>query len=94
MLWLSHQITMGWWNWTPNSVRKYCSHRAYMVMLTTPLYSASAEERAIAACFLLDQQIGQDPRLSEYPKVDLRSMLSPTQSEFVKPRRFNAVPVA
>lgn len=62
-----------------------------MVMLTTPLYSASAEERVIAACFLLDQQIGLDPRLSEYLEVDLRSMLSPTQSKSVKPRRFNVV---
>jgi hypothetical protein len=48
-----------------------------MVMLTTPLYSASAEDRAMAACFLLDQLIGSVQRLSEQPDVDLRSMLSP-----------------
>jgi len=55
------------------------------------MYLASTEERAIAVCFLLDQQIGPDPRLSEYPEVDLPSKLSPVQLESVKPRRFNAM---
>ena len=59
-------------------------------MLTTPLYLASDEDRAIAVCFLLDQQMGLEPRLSEYPDVDLRSMLLPTQLELVNPMRSNA----
>jgi hypothetical protein len=34
-------------------------------MLTTPLYSASAKDRAIESCFLFIQHIGPEPRLSE-----------------------------
>lgn len=61
------------------------------MMVTTPLYSASSQEREIEACFLLDQQIGPDPRLSEQLEVDLQSMLSLAQSESMKQRRFNAM---
>ena len=59
-------------------------------MLTTPLYSALAEDREMAAYFLLDQQMGPEPRLSEYPDVDLSTMLLPAQSESVNPIRSNA----
>jgi hypothetical protein len=65
-----------------------------MTQLTTPLYSTSEEDKVMDDCFLLDQQIGPDPKLREYPNVDLRSVLSPAQSEFVKPMRSNAQPAA
>jgi hypothetical protein len=42
-----------------------------MVVLTTPLYSASVEDKAIAGYFLLDQQIGPEPKLRVYLDVDL-----------------------
>jgi len=65
-----------------------------MEMLTTPLYSALAEERATITYFLLDKQIGPDLRLSEHLELDLRSMFSPAQSKSMKPMRFNAVSTA
>jgi len=63
-------------------------------MLTTPLYSASAEYRAITDCFLLDQQMGPELKLRVYPDVDLRLVLLPALSESVKPMRSNVEPDA
>ena len=61
-----------------------------MTQLTTPLYSASAEDKEMVDCFLLDQQIGPDPKLRVYPDMDVLFVLSPTQYESVKSMRSNA----
>ena len=52
---------------------------------TGPQYSACAEEREMALCFLQDQVIGPEPRVNTYPTVDFRSSGSPAQSKSVKP---------
>jgi hypothetical protein len=63
-----------------------------MTHLTTPLYSASGEDKTMVDYFLLDQQIGLDPKLRVYPDVEFLSVLSPAQSESMKPMRSNAQP--
>ena len=57
-----------------------------------PQYSAFAEEREMALCFLQDQVIGHEPRVNTYPTVDFRSLGSPTQSESVKPKKNGDAP--
>jgi hypothetical protein len=42
-----------------------------MVMLTTPLYLTSVEDREISRFFLLDQQIGPDPKLKSVSRCGL-----------------------
>ena len=56
-----------------------------MQAFTAPRYLASAEDNAMAACFLLDQQMGPPPNMNTYPEVYFRSIESPTQLEFVYP---------
>jgi hypothetical protein len=60
-----------------------------MVVLNSPLYLALAEDKAIIDCFSLEQQIGPKPKLRVYSYVELQSMLSPAQSEFVNPMGLN-----
>ena len=52
---------------------------------TAPRYSAFAEEREMALCFLQDQVIGPEPRVNTYRTVDFLSSRSPAQSESMKP---------
>jgi hypothetical protein len=65
-----------------------------MTQLTTPLYSASMEDKEVADCFLFDQQIGPKPKLRVYSNMDLQSVLSLAQYEYVKPMISNAQPNA
>jgi len=61
-------------------------------MLIAPLYSSSADDKSIIDFFSLNQHMGLKPKLSTYIEVDLQSMLSPSQKEFVKRMRPNAQP--
>ena len=56
-----------------------------MQAFTAPRYSTSAEDSAMEACFLLDQQIGPPPNMNTYPEVDFQSIESHAQSESVDP---------
>ena len=71
-----------------------CSQTAWMQAFTAPLYSASAEESALATYFLLDQQMGPPPNMTTYPEVEFRSIESPTQSESVYPTSSSSESVA
>ena len=52
--------------------------RAWMQEFIAPRYSTFAEDKAMAACFLLYQQMGPPPNMNTYPEVDYRSIESPT----------------
>ena len=52
---------------------------------TAPRYSASAEDKDMALCFLQDRVIGSEPRVNTYLAIDFQSSRSPAQSESVKP---------
>lgn len=56
-------------------------------------YSFSVDDKVMANCFFLDQQMGSGPKLRMYPEIDLWSMLSPTQLESVYQRRSKVHPV-
>jgi len=45
-----------------------------MVMFIYSLYLESVDDKAIADFFLLNQQMGSNPKLRMYPKVESRSM--------------------
>ena len=47
-------------------------------------YSASMEDRETVGCFFEDQDMGLEPRKTNYPVVDLRPVGSPTQSALEK----------
>jgi hypothetical protein len=49
-----------------------------------------AKFETLVVCFLLDQQIGLDPKLRVYLKVELQYVPSPTQYKYVNPMRSNA----
>lgn len=46
-------------------------------------YLASVLERETTACFLLRQEIREDPKKMQHPVVERRSVGSPTQSASV-----------
>ena len=70
---------------TPNSRRIPCNQTHCVATLTDALYSASAEERKMAYCFLLDQKIGPSASMKPKPQVEFMSLGSPTQSELGNP---------
>jgi len=65
-----------------------------MTQLTTPLYSAYEEDKAMVDFFLFDKKIGPGPKLRVYPEVNLRYVPSLTQYESVNPMSSNAQPTA
>ena len=48
-------------------------------------YSASIDESAMIGCFLLLHEIAPDPRVKQYPVVDLQVSGSLAQSKSVRP---------
>ena len=66
-----------------NSERMPFNQTAWMQEFTAPLYLASAEDNAMAAWFLLDQQMGLPPNINKYPEMEFQSMESHAQSKSV-----------
>ena len=69
----------------PHSPSNPCNHKHWVVAFTTPLYSASIDERAMALYFLLDQLISTFACMNTYPDLYFWSVLSPSQSLSVNP---------
>ena len=66
---------------TPNSQRIPYNQTHYVAGLIATMYLASAEEREMVCCFLLDQQIVPSKSMKRKPKVDFILVGSPAQSE-------------
>ena len=64
-----------------------CNQTAWIQAFTSPRYSASAEDNAMTAYFLLDQQMGTPPNMNTYLEVDFQSIESPAQLEYLYPTR-------
>ena len=52
-----------------NSERMPCNQIAWMQEFTAPQYSASVEDNAMAACFLLEKKMWPPTNMKTYPKV-------------------------
>ena len=70
---------------TSSSQRMPCNHTHCVAAFTTPLYSASTEEREIVWCLLLEKKMGPLESINKKPEVDLLSLGSPAQSESENP---------
>jgi hypothetical protein len=64
------------------------------VKLTTSLYLASVDDKEFVDLFLLDQQMGPDPKLRTYLEVGLRFVLWTYQSKLVYSMRSSVQPIA
>ena len=51
-------MTVGESNAKPSSPRMPCNHTHYLVAFTTPMYSASGEDKEIVCFLLLYQKMG------------------------------------
>ena len=72
---------------TPKSLRFYPSQRILAVVSARALYSASVLEQATRVCFLLRQEIREEPRRKQYLVVDLQSLGYPAQLALENARR-------
>ena len=85
LLWLSQHTTVEVLDSIPNSLSIPYNHKHWVVAFTTPMYSAYVDESEIALCILIEQLIGPSASINIYLEFDFLSILSPSQSESVKP---------
>src|SRR5437868_13421365 len=64
-----------------NSDKNWFTHLISCARADNAMYSASALDKHIVFCFLVDHITEQLPTLIRKPVVDLRSLVSPAQSE-------------
>lgn len=81
---LSHQITGHVGRKTQRSRRSAQIQESSAAEWTRDLYSASVDERATICCFFAHQETGLEPKNTQYPVIERRSMGSPAQSAFEK----------
>lgn len=66
---------------TQSSCSRLVIHLISATVLATARYFASIEDHEIAFCFLEDHEIGELPKYTTHPVVEVRSVGSPAQSE-------------
>lgn len=85
-LWLSQYRTGVLQQVVHRSCKRYSNHYSSHVAVESTLYSASEEDLETVCYYLALQEIKEEPKKKQYPKMDLLESRQPTQSASEKPR--------